>query len=194
MRDLKGFRYIARLLADPGREFHVLDLVAVEAGSVPAIGAVTRDDALSAGRGDAGLPVLDDQAREAYRRRLADVDDDIEDALRMNDIGRAELAAWDRDYLISELSSATGLGFRSRMVGATSERARTSVTRLGSVLPETPRRAPSGTRGAFEPECAHGDVLRVHRRSNGTDHLGAVTRAPTDRSRKPDFEAIRSVG
>ena len=33
MRDLKGMRYLARLLADPGREYHVLDLVAAETGS-----------------------------------------------------------------------------------------------------------------------------------------------------------------
>jgi hypothetical protein len=32
VRDLKGMRYLARLLADPGREFHVLDLVAAETG------------------------------------------------------------------------------------------------------------------------------------------------------------------
>jgi hypothetical protein len=30
IHDLKGFRYLERLLADPAREFHVLDLVAVE--------------------------------------------------------------------------------------------------------------------------------------------------------------------
>ena len=34
VRDLKGMRYLARLLADPGREFHVLDLVAAETGSL----------------------------------------------------------------------------------------------------------------------------------------------------------------
>ena len=33
VRDLNGMRYLARLLADPGREFHVLDLVAAETGS-----------------------------------------------------------------------------------------------------------------------------------------------------------------
>src|SRR5215218_9465213 len=32
VRDLKGIRYLARLLANPGREFHVLDLVAAESG------------------------------------------------------------------------------------------------------------------------------------------------------------------
>ena len=35
MRDLTGFRYVERLLADPGREFHVLDLVAVDKGTLP---------------------------------------------------------------------------------------------------------------------------------------------------------------
>ena len=30
LRDLKGLRYLARLLAEPGREFHVLELVALE--------------------------------------------------------------------------------------------------------------------------------------------------------------------
>src|ERR687895_313731 len=33
VRDLKGMRYLARLLASPGREFHVLDLVAAEMGT-----------------------------------------------------------------------------------------------------------------------------------------------------------------
>lgn len=47
IRDLKGFRYLAQLLADPGREFHVLDLVAVEQGTLP-IGAAAAavEDAL----------------------------------------------------------------------------------------------------------------------------------------------------
>lgn len=35
LRDLKGLRYVARLLAEPGREFHVLDLVSVEAARYP---------------------------------------------------------------------------------------------------------------------------------------------------------------
>ena len=34
VRDLKGMRYLARLLAGPGREYHVLDLVAAESGTV----------------------------------------------------------------------------------------------------------------------------------------------------------------
>jgi tetratricopeptide (TPR) repeat protein len=129
MRDLKGFRYLERLLADPGREFHVLDLVAVEEGSLPTGPNVDRSsDAVTAGTG-AGLPAIDDEARDAYRRRLAEVDEDIEEATRLNDMGRVELAERDREYLIAELAGAVGLGGRSRSVGGTAERARSSVTR-----------------------------------------------------------------
>jgi hypothetical protein len=127
VRDLKGLRYLARLLAEPGREFHVLDLVAVENGT---LGVGRRADASELdGVPGAGLPVIDVQAREAYRRRLAEVDEDIEDAARMNDLGRLELAQRDRDYLMTELTRAVGLGGRHRVVGGTAERARTSVTR-----------------------------------------------------------------
>ena len=117
VRDLKGLRHVARLVAEPGREFHVLDLVAVEAGVLRAAGA------------DAALPVLDAEAKAAYRRRLADIEEDIEDARRANDPGRVELAERDREYLVAELKRAVGLGGRERTVGGSAERARTSVAR-----------------------------------------------------------------
>jgi hypothetical protein len=126
LRDLKGLRYIQRLLAEPGREFHVLDLVAVERGTRPV---ARHDEGAAIGPGDSAIPALDDQARAAYQRRLAEVDDDIEEARRMNDLGRLELAEHDREYLIAELTRAAGLGGRHRMVGGTAERARTAVTR-----------------------------------------------------------------
>ena len=125
LRDLKGFRYLARLVADPGREFHVLDLVAAEEG---VLRPTVVHEGLTSGDQD-GVPLLDDTAREAYRRRLADIDDDIEDARRMNDPARVELAERDREYLIAELGRAVGLGGRSRTVGGSAERARTAVAR-----------------------------------------------------------------
>ena len=115
--DLKGFRYLERLLADPGREFHVLDLVGGEHGTVRV------------GAAEPGLPALDDEARAAYRRRLSDIEEDIDEATRMNDAARLELAERDRDYLVAELSRAVGLSGRSRTVGGSAERARTSVAR-----------------------------------------------------------------
>jgi hypothetical protein len=115
LRDLKGMHHLERLLVAPGREFHVLDLVTAEEGA-------------AADLGDAG-PVLDARAKEAFRRRLAEVDDDLDDAVRCGDAERAALAEADRDYLVRELAGAFGLGGRSRLAGATSERARASVTR-----------------------------------------------------------------
>lgn len=127
IHDLLGMRYLERLLAEPGREFHALDLIAVEYGSLPRPRYVD-DEAGSRDTGDAGCH-LDDHAREAYRRRLLDIDEDIEDATRNNDPGRIALARADREFLVNELSRAVGLGGRSRRAASTVERSRTSVTR-----------------------------------------------------------------
>lgn len=127
VRDLKGMRYLARLLAEPDREFHVLDLVAAEEGVHP-FGQTTRTGELDSEPGG-GLPVIDEQARASYRRRLAEVEDDIEDAKRDNDVGRLELAERDREFLVAELKQAVGLGGRHRTVGSDAERARTAVAR-----------------------------------------------------------------
>ena len=91
LRDLKGLRYLARLLGHPGREFHVLDLVAHEV--VPAANppGATDPELTATGWGDAGVH-LDTQAKNAYRRRLAEIDEDLEEAQLLNDIGRVAQA------------------------------------------------------------------------------------------------------
>lgn len=148
--DLVGFRYLERLLAAPGREFHVLDLVAVEQGTLRTP--------------DVGLPVLDDEARASYRRRLSEVEEDIAEAEALDDLGRLELAQRDRDYLVAELTRAVGLGGRARTVGGTSERARTSVARslryslrrLGEAHPDLgahlDRTVRTGTYCSYDPD------------------------------------------
>jgi tetratricopeptide (TPR) repeat protein len=128
VRDLKGMRYLARLLADPGRELHVLDLVAAETGPTAAVGRPAEPGLSYPGLGDAG-PLLDARAKAAYRRRLAEIEDDIGEALAMADDERAAQADVERDLLIRELSLAVGLGGRDRRAAAASERARAGVTR-----------------------------------------------------------------
>ncbi len=128
VRNLKGVRYLARLLAAPGRELHVLELVAAESGG-PAAAEGSRAGALShAYPGDAG-PMLDARAKDAYRRRLAEIEDDIEQARAFGDDARAAQADAERDFLVREISRAVGLGGRDRRAASTSERARVSVTR-----------------------------------------------------------------
>jgi tetratricopeptide (TPR) repeat protein len=115
VRDIKGMRYLAQLLTHPGREFHVLDLVAAETGQQVALG-------------DAG-ETLDERAKSAYRRRLAEIEDDIEQARALEDAEREAQADAERDFLMRELARAVGLGGRDRRIGSASERARSGVTR-----------------------------------------------------------------
>jgi tetratricopeptide (TPR) repeat protein len=126
VRNLKGMHYLARLLAEPEREFHVLDLVAAETGSAVRNTRGTARD--GADVGDAG-ELLDTQAKEAYRRRLAEIDEDMDDAHASGDALRSEQAASERDFLIRELSRAVGLSGRGRRAGSASERGRVAVTR-----------------------------------------------------------------
>jgi tetratricopeptide (TPR) repeat protein len=128
VRDLKGMRYLARLLADPGREFHVLDLVAAEAGSTAQIVDGSAAGPSHTALGDAG-EVLDARAKDAYRRRLAEIEEDIEEAEASGDAERSAQADAERDFLVRELARAVGLGGRSRRAGSASERARAGVTR-----------------------------------------------------------------
>jgi tetratricopeptide (TPR) repeat protein len=115
VRDLKGIRYLAQLLANPGREIHVLDLVAGETGQSLALG-------------DAGA-MLDERAKTAYRRRLTEIDDDIDQARALEDAVREAQADAERDFLVRELARAVGLGGRDRPATSASERARSGVTR-----------------------------------------------------------------
>ncbi|HEU4424674.1 MAG TPA: ATPase, partial [Pilimelia sp.] len=69
------------------------------------------------------------RAKDAYRRRLAEIDDDIEQAHATGDTERAAQADTERAFLIRELARAFGLGGRGRRAASASERARAGVTR-----------------------------------------------------------------
>ena len=164
VRDLKGMRYLARLLARPGRDFHVLDLVAAETGRV-----AQADSGQAAGRshaalGDAG-EMLDTRAKNAYRRRLAEIEDDMEQARALGDTERAAQADAEREFLVRELSRAVGLGGRDRRASSASERARAGVTRairqaIGRICEHHPQLGEhlnhavrTGTRCAYLPDA-----------------------------------------
>ncbi len=128
LRDLRGLHYLGRLLAHPGREVHVLDLVAGERGWSPDAGRSAERDLAVSSRLDSGV-LIDAQARHAYRRRLTEIEEDIEEARTLGDDERAAQAAAEREFLVRELARAVGLGGRNRRAGSASERARASVTR-----------------------------------------------------------------
>jgi len=152
LRDAKGLRDLAVLLATPGREVAATELVAGgHGGAAAAIAALGAD------------PVLDDRARAEYRTRLADLDDELAQADAHHDIERSARLAAERDALIDELARATGLGGRRRRLGDAAERARTTVTarirdaigRIERAHPELGRHLRAsivtGTRCAYRP-------------------------------------------
>jgi hypothetical protein len=119
LKDSLGLRYIARLLEAPGQELHVLDLVNEQSGAT---------DAEVVDRGDAG-ELLDRAARDSYERRLRDLKETLAEAEEFGDLGRAERAREELDFLARELGRAVGLGGQGRRAGAAAERARSAVQR-----------------------------------------------------------------
>jgi hypothetical protein len=112
--DVRGLHYLHVLLERPGVEVTASDLVAAAAGHT----AVPDSDA-----GDH----LDTTALAAYRQRLRDLDEEIDEATSYGDTGRLERLHDEREALLGEVGRATGLGGRSRRAGDTAERARVSV-------------------------------------------------------------------
>jgi DNA polymerase III delta prime subunit len=130
LRDVKGLRYLALMLAAPGTELHVLELVAGSEGlpgGAPPAGLA--DDGLRRSRpADLG-PMLDPRAREEYRTRLEELRADLEEARQFADDERAVRLELEIDALVEELARAAGLGGRDRRTASAAERARVSVTK-----------------------------------------------------------------
>lgn len=167
--DTKGLHHLARLLEYPGREFHVLDLVAAVHGTLPGGPPVSArlDPAITRGRPANTGPLLDEQAKRSYKERLRALDDELEEATAWSDLVRAARLREERDFLIAELASAVGLGGKDRMAGSDAERARVNVTR-----------------------AIRAALMRIREHSGGlADHLDATVHTGTFCSYAPDPRA-----
>lgn len=159
LRDTKGLRYLAELVAHPGTERHAFDLVALVEG-VPAAGSGGDRRLL----GDAG-ELIDATSRATYRRRVEELRDEIEYALGVEDDARAATLQTEADALVAELARAFGLGGRERRASSAAQRARLNVTRalraalakLTEALPgpgeALDRRVRTGFFCAYEPHA-----------------------------------------
>lgn len=121
LRDSKGLRILARLMSTPGRPHPCLDLERIgETGDESTASAIAASDA-----GE----MLDDQARRAYRARIAELRTVIEAAQTAGAADRAGALQEECDFITQELSRALGIGGRARRAGSAAERARVNVTR-----------------------------------------------------------------
>jgi hypothetical protein len=124
--DVKGVADLAVLLRNPNKDVHVLEL----------FGAASRDSSSST--------MADHRALAAYKERLADLDEEIEQASSNNDIHRRERLEAERDELVAELGRVTTRRSGARVfANYPAERARKAVTarirdairRIESTLP-----------------------------------------------------------
>ncbi|MEO7803141.1 MAG: adenylate/guanylate cyclase domain-containing protein [Actinomycetota bacterium] len=111
LKHSKGLGYLREMLSQPGRDIHVLDL---------ASGGHLDEDS-----GD----VIDGEASAAYRRRIVELEQELEEARSFNDPARVELANEELQAITDQLRAAFGIGGRARKSGSNTERARVSVTK-----------------------------------------------------------------
>jgi tetratricopeptide (TPR) repeat protein len=150
LRPTKGLADLHRLVSSPGTELHVLEL-AVDAEGEP-VGAGARQ------------PILDERAKADYRRRVLELEAEVDDAQRCADLARAERAEDELDRVVSELAAGLGFGGRDRSMTDEAERARQAVRarirytldRLEDVHPELHRHLDrsvrTGTFCSYQPE------------------------------------------
>jgi hypothetical protein len=165
LKDSKGLRYLARLLEQRGHELHALDLVGGERDP-DALRSRMEPGLTMSPSSDAG-EILDARAKAEYRRRLTELEEELEEARSFGDDERAARAAEERDFLVAELARSLGLGRRSRRAASASERARVSVTR-----------------------AIRSALARIHKESPTLgDHLDQTIRTGTFCSYRPDPRA-----
>jgi hypothetical protein len=113
-----GMTYLAALLANPGQE--------ITAAQLAAGPGLSQTVAVSGGM-RSSQPVLDEAARQAYRQRIAILQEEISQDEARGNLAQARNAKEERDWLIDELGVATGLSGRARTFATSDERARIAV-------------------------------------------------------------------
>ncbi|MEO5899221.1 MAG: hypothetical protein ABIR68_03690, partial [Ilumatobacteraceae bacterium] len=114
VRHSVGLDHLAALLSAPRHERHVLELSGGQAAGDRTV---------------AGTEVLDDDAKRAYRSRIAQLQDVLDDFDARGDVERSERAQVELERVVNELRRAMGLGGRDRSLGDVTERARAAVTK-----------------------------------------------------------------
>ena len=123
VKDMLGLHYLAHLLRHPHRLIHALDLTSstegVQYGALadPTEGKATaslEELGMHVSRPDGTGEILDAQAKTAYRRRLRELQGELEEARAFNDLGQVERLQGEIEFFTHELAQAVGLGGRPR--------------------------------------------------------------------------------
>lgn len=107
--DLKGYHVLAQLLTNPYQPLHCTYLMGAKVV-------------------EKGEAVFDEKAKAAYRKRILELQEAIEEAEAALNSMRLAALQEEYDQLIDHLSQALGKGGQARKVAGTVEKSRTAVT------------------------------------------------------------------
>jgi tetratricopeptide (TPR) repeat protein len=129
----RGLDYLALLVAEPGREWHALDLTAAVRGGAadvrrPSARELADERLAVRGLGDAG-GTLDARGKAEYRARRDALRADVADAEAAGDAMNAARARAELEALERALAAAYGLGGRGVRAVSVAERARVAATK-----------------------------------------------------------------
>jgi hypothetical protein len=128
LKSTRGLISLAVLLGNPGREFHVMQLLARQVDASTPSAAVAVHGCVM-GELHAGVPLLDAQAKAECECRLIELRQDLNEAERFHDPQRKTEAQNAVHAIADYLASAVGLRGRDRKTSSDAERARCAVTK-----------------------------------------------------------------
>jgi len=124
-QDLRGLRYIAKLLQKPNVAIPV-ELLVRDESAMPARNATVDCGELDS-EGHSVQPIADKEALKAYQQRLKELDADIPEAERAGCAAEVEKLQREREFLVDTINEACGLGGRRRAFSSVGDKLRSSV-------------------------------------------------------------------
>jgi non-specific serine/threonine protein kinase len=132
LKATRGLDCLCYLLRRPAQDVHVSELLAtpIDLPVLASLGSLREAgcDAVTLGLQDAG-PSIDSKAKAEYKRRIAQLRNDLEQAVQFNDFYRVARIRSEMDAIAEQLADAVGLGGRNRRASPNAERARSAVTK-----------------------------------------------------------------
>jgi hypothetical protein len=131
LKATRGLECVACLLGQPGREFHVTELI----GPVEPVNNLCQRRPEKVGNQmrivslESGDPILDPHAKAEYKLRLGELREELNQADSFNDLDRVEKIQREVNAITEHLSAAVGLGGRNRRAASQAERARSAITK-----------------------------------------------------------------
>ncbi len=122
---LKGYPDLARLLAQPRQPFHCTELMGAKAL-------------------ERGQLVFDEKAKEAYQKRILELQEEIAEAEAVQESERLGALQEEYDRLLDHLSREIGKGGKTRKVAGTTEKCRSAITwRIRSAIKKIAKTHPA---------------------------------------------------